>query len=99
LNNAPAGVDVVKSDDLTYKVVVSDAFFANVAGGNQTLSFYVQDVDGGKLTKEINYLVQGVMPLATSDYDLWFGNVTFKAIVIDSSASSVKIAIIASYVS
>lgn len=91
LNNAPAGVEVVKSDDLTYKVVVSDAFFANVAGGNQTLSFYVQDVDGGKLTKEINYLVQGVMPLATSDYDLWFGNVTFKAIVIDS-ASSVKIA-------
>ena len=92
LNNAPAGVEVVKSDDLTYKVVVSDTFFANVAGGNQTLSFYVQDVDGGKLTKEINYLVQGVMPLATSDYDLWFGNVTFKAIVIDSSASSVKIA-------
>ena len=91
LNNAPAGVEVVKSDDLTYKVVVSDTFFANVAGGNQTLSFYVQDVDGGKLTKEINYLVQGVMPLATSDYDLWFGNVTFKAIVIDS-ASSVKIA-------
>ncbi len=91
LNNAPAGVEVVKSDDLTYKVVVNDAFFANVAGGNQTLSFYVQDVDGGKLNKEINYLVQGVMPLATSDYDLWFGNVTFKAIVIDS-ASSVKIA-------
>lgn len=91
LNNAPAGVEVVKSDDLTYKVVVSDEFFANVAGGNQTLSFYVQDVDGGKLTKEINYLVQGVMPLATSDYDLWFGNVTFKAIVIDN-ASSVKIA-------
>ena len=91
LNNAPAGVEVVKSDDLSYKVVVSDEFFANVAGGNQTLSFYVQDVDGGKLNKEINYLVQGVMPLATTDYDLWFGNVTFKAIVIDS-ASSVKIA-------
>ncbi len=91
LNNAPAGVEVVKTDDLTYKVVVSESFFANVAGGNQTLSFFVQDVDGGKLAKDVNYLVQGVMPLATSDYDLWFGNVTFKAIVIDS-ASSVKIA-------
>ncbi len=91
LNNAPAGVEVVKTDDLTYKVVVSDEFFAEVAGGSQVLSFFVQDVDGGKLAKEINYLVQGVMPLATTDYDLWFGNVTFKAIVLESS-SSVKIA-------
>lgn len=91
LNKVPAGVELVKTDDLTYKVVVHEAFFAQVSGGNHALTFFIHDVDGGKLSKDVNYLVQGVMPLATSDYDLWFGSVTFKAIVLNS-ASSVKIA-------
>lgn len=92
LNNAPQGITVNKTDDLTYKVIITEAFFAQVAGGAQALSFHIEDVDGGKLTKDVNYLVQGVMPLSTSDYDLWFGNVTFKATVLNTSASSVKIA-------
>ena len=92
LNNATQGITVEKTDDLTYKVIITEAFFTQVAGGAQALTFHIEDVDGGKLTKDVNYLVQGVMPLATSDYDLWFGNVTFKATVLNSSASSVKIA-------
>lgn len=92
LDNATQGITVEKSDELTYKVIITEAFFAQVAGGAQPLTFHITDVDGGKLTKDINYLVQGVMPLSTSDYDLWFGNVTFKATVLNSSASSVKIA-------
>ncbi len=92
LTNVPAGITVDKSDDLTYKVTVTEAFFAQVAGGAQALTFHIEDVDGGKLNKDVNYLVQGVMPLSTSDYDLWFGNVTFKATVLNTAASSVKIA-------
>ncbi len=92
LTNVPAGITVDKSDDLTYKVTVTEAFFAQVAGGAQALTFHIEDIDGGKLTKDVNYLVQGVMPLSTSDYDLWFGNVTFKATVLNTAASSVKIA-------
>lgn len=92
LDSAPDGVTVNKIDNLTYKVTISEAFFAQVAGGAQALTFHIEDVDGGKLNKEVNYLVQGVMPLSTSDYDLWFGNVTFKATVLNTSASSVKIA-------
>lgn len=92
LNNAPQGITVEKTDDLAYKVIVTESFFTQVAGGAQALTFHIEDIDGGKLTKDVNYLVQGVMPLATSDYDLWFGNVTFKATVLNSSASSVKIA-------
>ena len=88
----PEGITVQKIDELTYKVTIANTFFTQVAGGEQVLSFHIEDVDGGKVTKEINYLVEGVMPLATSDYDLWFGNVTFKATVINTSASSVKIA-------
>ena len=92
LVSAPDGVTVNKIDNLTYKVTISEAFFAQVAGGEQKLTFHIEDVDGGKLNKEVNYLVQGVMPLSSSDYDLWFGNVTFKATVLNTSASSVKIA-------
>ena len=92
LTNAPAGITVEKTDDLTYKVIVSEAFFALVSGGDQNLTFYVEDVDGGKATKEVPYLVQGVMPLSTSDYDLWFGTVSFKATVINTDATSVKVA-------
>lgn len=91
-NDAPQGITVDKTDDLTYKVTVTEAFFAQVAGGAQALTFHIEDIDGGKLTKDVNYLVQGVMPLSTSDYDLWFGNVTFKATVLNTAASSVKIA-------
>lgn len=92
LTNVPAGITVDKTDDFNYKVKVTEEFFAQVAGGAQVLAFHIEDVDGGKLNKEVNYLVQGVMPLSTSDYDLWFGNVTFKATVLNTSASSVKIA-------
>ena len=92
LVSAPDGVTVNKIDNLTYKVTISEAFFAQVAGGEQKLTFHIEDVDGGKLNKDVNYLVQGVMPLSTSDYDLWFGKVTFKATVLNHAASSVKIA-------
>ena len=91
LNNVTEGITILKNDDLSYKVTVNDTFFSQVAGGEQILTFHIEDVDGGKLSKDVNYLVQGVMPLSTTDYDLWFGNVTFKATVVDN-ASSVKIA-------
>jgi hypothetical protein len=92
LTSAPAGIEVNKTDDQTYRVVVKEAFFAAVSGGDKTLKLHVEDVDGGKVTKEIAYAVQGVMPLKVSDYNLWFGNVTFKANVLNTAASSVKIA-------
>lgn len=92
LTSVPEGITVEKSDDLNYKVTVNEAFFNAVSGGDQALVFYVEDVDGGKVEKEVAYSVQGVMPLTNADYDLWFGNVTFKANVINTAATSVKIA-------
>lgn len=91
LESTPAGVTLTKIDDMTYTLDIDAEFFSAVAGGEQPVAFIIEDVDGGKMNKSIIYKVQGVMPLATSDYDLWFGSVTFKAIVLDS-ASSVKIA-------
>ena len=92
LNGSVNGVTVAKVDDLNYKVTVAPEFFNVVAGGQNAITFNVEDTDGGKLKKDINYNVQGVMPLNSGDYNLWSRKVTFKALVLDSAATSVKIA-------
>ena len=92
LSGNVAGVNVVKIDELTYKVTVAPEFFVNVSGGQNAISFNIEDVDGGKAKKDIQYNVQGIMPLAIEDYNLWTGKATFKANIIDTTATSVKIA-------
>ena len=92
LNGGVNGVQLTKTDDMNYKVVVAPEFFNVVAGGNNAITFNVEDVDGGKIKKNIQYNVQGILPLNASDYDLWYGNVTFKANVLDSAVTSVKVA-------
>ncbi|MBO7262712.1 MAG: DUF4493 domain-containing protein [Alistipes sp.] len=92
LSGSVAGVNVTKIDDLSYKVTITPEFFTLVAGGNNVITINVEDVDGGKVKKDIQYSVQGIMPLASGDYNLWYGNVTFKAIVLDTTATNVKIA-------
>ena len=92
LNGSVNGVTVAKVDDLNYKVTVAPEFFNVVAGGQNAITFNVEDTDGGKLKKDINYNVQGVMPLNSGDYNLWSRKVTFKALVLDAAATSVKIA-------
>lgn len=92
LSGSVDGVTVTKVDDLNYKVTIAPAFFNVVAGGQNAITFNVEDTDGGKLKKDINYNVQGVMPLNSGDYNLWSRKVTFKALVLDAAATSVKIA-------
>ena len=92
LKGSVNGVTVAKVDDLNYKVTVAPAFFNVVAGGQNAITFNVEDTDGGKLKKDINYNVQGVMPLNSGDYNLWSRKVTFKALVLDAAATSVKVA-------
>ena len=91
LEAAPAGVVLTKVDDMTYTLVVEPSFFSSITGGEQALTFNIEDVDGGKLIKDVNYKVQGVLPLTTADYDLWFARASFKAMVLDAS-SNVKVA-------
>ena len=89
LESAPAGITVTKIDDLTYTVDVANSFFDAVTGGEQTLSFHIEDVDGGKGKKDIVYKVQGILPLTAADYDLWNGTAKFKAEVLNTEASVV----------
>lgn len=91
LESTPEGVTLNKIDDMTYTLDISSLFFSTVTGGEQTIAFHIEDVDGGKMQKDIAYMVQGVLPLTTADYDLWFGRASFKAVVL-GNPSSVKVA-------
>ena len=86
------GVNMVKTDDMNYKVTIAPEFFNIAEGGAHDVVFYVLDVDGGKLNKTLNYNVQGIMPLSAEDYSLWFGTATFKANIANAAAESIKVA-------
>ena len=92
LSGNVAGVNVVKVDDLNYKITVAPEFFVNVTGGENAISFIIEDTDGGKAKKDIQYNVQGIMPLTSRDISLWSGKATFRANIVDSAATSVKVA-------
>lgn len=91
LESTPEGVTLTKIDDVTYTLDINAAFFVNITGGEQSIAFQVEDVDGGKLSKSVVYMVQGVLPLTEDDYDLWFATANFKAMVL-GNPSSVKVA-------
>lgn len=92
LSGSVAGFTATQTtDNMNYEVVIAPEFFDNVAGGEQQITIQVKDQDGGRLNKELTYNVEGVLPMSASDYDLWFGNVTFKAAVL-SESSDIKIA-------
>lgn len=85
------GITVVATDEMNYKVTLSEALFAKVAAGKKSVVFTVGDVDGGKLTKEVAYVVQGLVQMTTADYDFWYGNAKVSAIICNET-SDVKIA-------
>lgn len=87
-----SGVQVVKNDATNYNVVITSAFFNEIDGGSYDLTFHIEDVDGGKLNKNIAYSVQGILPLAAEQRNLWARKATFKVNVVNSEATDVVVA-------
>lgn len=92
LNTTVEGITLTKTNDTTYSVTISEAAFASVNGGTSAVSFHIEDADGGKKEADVIYEVQGIMPINSTDFDLWFGNATFRAKVLNTSASTIAIA-------
>ena len=84
--------DTSTADNVSYSMAIAPEFFSTIAGGQQNVIVYIEDVDGGKKEFNINYLCQGVLAIADNEYDLWNGTATFKACVLDEEATDVKIA-------
>lgn len=87
-----SGVQVVKNDATNYNVVITSAFFNEIDGGSYDLTFHIEDVDGGKLNKNIAYSVQGILPLTAEQRNLWARKATFKVNVVNSEATDVVVA-------
>lgn len=92
LNSTVEGITLVKSNDTSYTVTIDGSLFANNVGGESIVTFHVEDVDGGSVSKDVVYGVQGIMPLSSSDFSLWHGEATLMAKVLNTTASSIKIA-------
>ena len=87
-----AGVEVVMNDATNYNVVITSAFFNEIDGGSHDLTFHIEDVDGGKLNKNIAYSVQGILPFTAEQRNLWARKATFKVNVVNSEATDVVVA-------
>lgn len=85
-----AGIAAERTDPKNLRVTLTEDFFAGRSGGEHTLSFRVSDTDGGLSEKQSPYRVQGLLPVAESDCDLWFNTVTLRALVLDPEAGTVR---------
>ena len=92
LSGNVAGVQVFKNDATNYNVVITSAFFNEIDGGSYDLTFHIEDVDGGKLNKNIAYSVQGILPFTAEQRNLWARKATFKVNVVNSEATDVVVA-------
>ena len=84
------GVTVVKEEEKALTVTLSDEYIAAFGGGEQTLSFHVEDNNSGTLDATPRLRIHGLVAVKTSDYDLWSNSVTLRALVVDPEVGSVR---------
>ncbi len=83
----PEGIAAVASSRQALTVTLSDPFFATLGAGDRTLAFDIADADGGHLAAAATFRLQGLLPVAETDYDLWNNTVKLKALVFDPEAA------------
>ncbi len=85
------GITVIRTDEKHYSVTLDSAFFAPMYGGKHDIRFNVTDADGGTGTSVTVFATQGISPLGSGDYDLWYNTADFTATVLDAEAADIKI--------
>lgn len=83
------GITLEKSNERNMKVMLSDEFFTSLGGGEQELRIRVRDTSNGELSYTTPFRVQGLLPVQTTDYDLWSNRVTLKALILDPETPEV----------
>lgn len=83
------GVTAVQEDEQTLRITLSEAFFATMAAGDNTLTFLATDVKEGRTEAVATARLQGIVPFDAQSCDLWNNTATFTAVVFDA-ATEVK---------
>ena len=90
MSDAPAeGITVVRDNDLSLTVTLSEAFLAGCPAGSHSASFRIADTKDAEATAASELRVQGILPVGKEDYDLWANTVTLRAVVVDPNVSAV----------
>lgn len=90
MSDAPAeGITVVRDNDLSLTVTLSEAFLAGCPAGSHSASFHIADTKDAEATAASELRVQGILPVGKEDYDLWANTVTLRAVVVDPNVSAV----------
>ena len=79
LNGSYAGATVNQVNPKEYRITFGEEFFNSLPGGEQRLQFRIKDISGGEGESDVVYHLQGVLPLRSNDYELWFGTADLRA--------------------
>ena len=89
LGDLPEGITAVRDNDLSLTVTLSETFFAGCPAGSHSAAFHVTDSKDAGTTVASELRVQGMLPVESSDYDLWSNAVTLRAMVADPDVTTV----------
>lgn len=84
VNSTVEGVTLSGLETTELYITLSDKFFNVLSGGEQKIELTVSDRDGGVVTKQLPYVLQGVNKYSKSGTDLWLGTGVLSATVFGS---------------
>lgn len=90
LNGTYPGIALTQISAKEYHVVLSEAFFSALGGGEQEFAFRIKDASGGVGYTAVTYGIQGVLPISADDFDLWFTTADFRTMAFNNP-SNVKV--------
>lgn len=87
-----AGVKLSGLNTQQLYITLADDFFNSLSGGSQIIELYVEDVDGGAVSKDLPYNLQGVNSYNNANEVLaWVGGTTSLSATVFGAPSSVQI--------
>ena len=89
LGDLPEGITAVRDNDLSLTVTLSETFLTECPAGSHSAAFHVTDSKDAGTTVASELRVQGMLPVESSDYDLWSNTVTLRAMVADPDVTTV----------
>ncbi len=87
VESAVAGVTLSGLNTPQLYITFSEDFFNALSGGSQIIELHVEDVDGGAVTKDLPYNLQGVKSYNGAQADLWLGRASLSATVFGTPSN------------
>lgn len=90
LHPTEPGITAQLTSETSLTVTLGEEFLSQLPAGSQTLTFDIDDEDGGHLTATSEFRFEGLIMVGEGDYDLWNNTMTLRAMVFDSHTPAVR---------